>query len=68
MFFFFQKTLNLSNNFFLNFGDFVNFLHKFKKILAINYKKAQCYNNAWLFFKMSHHSLHLFLLNIQGGV
>ena len=33
------------------------FLHRFKKILAINYKKSQCYGNAWLFFfKMSHHT------------
>ena len=35
----------------------MTFLHQFQKILAINYKKAQCYNNAWLFlFKMSHHT------------
>ena len=45
------------NNFFLNFGDFVTFLYWFKKILVLNYKKAQCYGNAWLFlFKMSHHT------------
>ena len=35
----------------------MTFLHRLKKILAINYKKAQCYDNAWLFvFKVSHHT------------
>ena len=34
----------------------MTFLHRIKKILPINYKKAQCYSNAWLFlFKMSHY-------------
>ena len=35
----------------------MTFLHRLKKILAINYKKAKCYDNAWLFFfKVSHHT------------
>ena len=37
-----------------NFGDSIDFLHQFKKILARNCKKGQCYVIAWLFhFKMS---------------
>ena len=37
---FIKLKSNLSNKFFLNFGDFVIFLHRFKNILAINYKKS----------------------------
>ena len=41
-------------NFFSKFWWFFDFLHRFKKILVINYKKGQCYGIAWLFhFKMS---------------
>ena len=36
------------------FLQFCEFLHRLKKILAINCKKVQCYAIAWLFhFKMS---------------
>ena len=35
-----------------------DFLHRFKKILAINCKNAQCYAISWLFyFKMSSNTL-----------
>ena len=33
------------------FWRFCDFLHRFKKILAINCKKAQCYAIAWLTLK-----------------
>ena len=26
-----------------NYGDFIDFSHRFKKILARNFKKGQCY-------------------------
>ena len=44
---------NLSKNN-SEFWQFCDILHRFKKILAVNYKKEQCYGIAWLFhFKMS---------------
>ena len=46
--------IKFKSNLSINFGDFLTFYIDLKKILAINYKKGQCYGIAWLFhFKRS---------------